>query len=221
MIHTLPTMSTITSKGLARLYQDNVWKLHGLPKKVISDRGPQFASKFMMDLNRILGITTALSTAYHPQTDGQMEQVNQDVKQYLQLFINYQQDNWADWLSLAEFTCNNRVHSSTDYSPFWLNYSLHPSLSFSPPLISVVEEATAFTQHMTDTRSLAKKALRETANMMKQFYDECHQVGPLFKVGDLVLLSNTNLHSTHLARKLDDKCFGPFWITEQISPINY
>lgn len=63
MFHALPTMSTITSEGLARLYWDNVWKLHGLPKKIISDRGPQFASKFMMDLNRILGITTALSTA--------------------------------------------------------------------------------------------------------------------------------------------------------------
>lgn len=83
MFHALPTMSTITSEGLARLYRDNVWKLHGLPKKIISDRGPQFASKFMMDLNRILGITTALSTAYHPQTDGQTERVNQDVEQYL------------------------------------------------------------------------------------------------------------------------------------------
>lgn len=76
-------MSTVTSEGLARLYRDNVWKLHGLLKKVISDRGPQFASKFMMDLNCILGITMALSTAYHPQTDGQTERINQDVEQYL------------------------------------------------------------------------------------------------------------------------------------------
>lgn len=83
MIHTLLTMSTITSKGIAKLYQDNVWKLHGLLKKIILDRGPQFASKFMTDLNHILGITMALSTAYHPQTDGQTEQVNQDVEQYL------------------------------------------------------------------------------------------------------------------------------------------
>lgn len=89
MIHALPTMSTITAEGIAKLYRDNVWKLHGLPKKVISDRGPQFASKFMTSLNHILGITTPLSTAYHPQTDGQTERVNQDIEQYLRLFVNY------------------------------------------------------------------------------------------------------------------------------------
>lgn len=221
MFHALPTMSTITSEGLARLYRDNVWKLHGLPKKVISDRGPQFASKFMMDLNHTLGITTALSTAYHPQTDGQTERVNQDVEQYLRLFVNYRQDDWADWLSLAEFTCNNRVHSSTGHSPFWLNYGLHPTSSFSPPSTSVVEEATAFAQRMTDTRLLAEKALRETADTMKRFYDEHHQTAPSYEVGDMVLLNNTNLRSTRPARKLDDKRFGPFRITEQVSPVNY
>lgn len=87
--------------------------------------------------------------------------------------------------------------------------------------MSVVEEATAFAQHMTDMRLLAEKALQEAANMMKCFYDEHHQTGPSFKIGDLVLLSNTNLCSTHPARKLDDKHFGPFKIIEQISPVNY
>lgn len=94
-------------------------------------------------------------------------------------------------------------------------------LSFSPPSISIVEEATVFAQHMAETRLLAEKALQETADMMKWFYDGQHQVAPSFKIGDLVLLSNTNLCSTWPARKLDDKCFGPFRITERISPINY
>ena len=93
MIHVIPTNGTVSSEGVARLFWDNVWKLHGLPQRVISDRGPQFASKFMKALNQLLGITTALSTAYHPQTDGQTERVNQDIEQYLCLFVNYQQDN--------------------------------------------------------------------------------------------------------------------------------
>lgn len=135
--------------------------------------------------------------------------------------MNYRQDDWADWLSLAEFTCNNRTHSSTGYSPFWLNYGLHPTSSFSVPSISIVEEATTFAQRMVETRSIAEKALQETADMMKRFYDERHQTGPLFEIGDLVLLSNTNLHSTRPARKLDDKHFGPFRIMERISPVNY
>lgn len=135
--------------------------------------------------------------------------------------MNYCQDDWTDWLSLAEFTCNNRIHSSTGYSPFWLNYGRHPTSSFSPPPTSVVEAATAFAQCMIDTQLLAEKALHEAADMMKRFYNESHQTTPSFKVGDLVLLSNTNLRSTHPARKLDDKHFGPFRITEKISPVNY
>lgn len=107
MVHAVPTNDTVNSEGMARLYRDNVWKLHGLPDHIISDRGPQFALRFTKDLNKALGIVTALSTAYHPQTDGQTECMNQDIEQYLRLFVNYRQDDWADWLSIAEFTINN------------------------------------------------------------------------------------------------------------------
>lgn len=107
MVHAIPTNDTVNLEGMARLYQDNIWKLHGLPDCIISDRGPQFASKFTRDLNKALGIVTALLTAYHPQTDGQMEHMNQNIEQYLCLFVNYRQDDWADWLSIAEFTINN------------------------------------------------------------------------------------------------------------------
>jgi len=83
MMHAMPTMSSVTAEGVARLFRDNVWKLHGLPEKTLSDRGPQFASKVMRELNRLLGIKTATSIVYHPQTDGQTERVNQEIEQYL------------------------------------------------------------------------------------------------------------------------------------------
>ena len=91
MTHFVATMEGISAEGLARLFRDNVWKLHGLPESVVSDRGPQFVVELMKELNRILGIKTKLSTAFHPQTDGQMEQMNQELEQYLQFFIEHRQ----------------------------------------------------------------------------------------------------------------------------------
>ena len=78
-------------------------KLHGLPNMVISDHGPQFALGFMKELNKILGIDTKLSTVYHPQTDGQMERMNQELEQYLRMFMDYHQTNWPEWLAIAKF----------------------------------------------------------------------------------------------------------------------
>ena len=106
-IHIIPTTSDISSEGIACIFHDNVWKLHGLSEEVISDRGTQFISQFMRELNKLLGIKVAASAAYHPQTDGQTEQVNQEIEQYLRLFVNWHQDDWFDWMSLAEFSYNN------------------------------------------------------------------------------------------------------------------
>ena len=83
MMHAMPTTSSVTAEGVARLFRDNVWKFHGLPEKTLSDRGPQFTSKVMRELNRLLGIKTATSMVYHPQTDGQTKRVNQEIEQYL------------------------------------------------------------------------------------------------------------------------------------------
>jgi len=103
-VHIIPTTKETNSLGLARLYRDHVWKLHGLPNTVISDRGPQFASGFMKELNKILGIDTKLSTAYHLQTDGQTERMNQELEQYLRMFVDYRQTNCPEWLAIAEFS---------------------------------------------------------------------------------------------------------------------
>lgn len=105
-IHVIPTTQETNTLGLTKLYCDNVWKLHGLPDSILSDRGLQFMSALMKELNSLLSIQTKLSTACHPQTDGQTERVNQEVEQYLQLFINHQQHDWPEWIPLAEFSHN-------------------------------------------------------------------------------------------------------------------
>ena len=130
--HFIATPSDITSLGVARLFRDGVWKLHGLPEEVISDRGPQFVSNFMRRLSEILGIKVAALMAYHPQTDGQTKHVNQEVEQFLRLFVNQRQDDWYNWLSIAKFAYNDRVHASTQTSLFMLDAGQNPRLGFEP-----------------------------------------------------------------------------------------
>jgi len=89
MVHFIPTTEKTSVEGLARLFRNNVWKLHGLPASIILDRGPQFAAGLMRELNEILGIKSKLSTVFHPQTDKQTERVNQELEQYLRIFIDH------------------------------------------------------------------------------------------------------------------------------------
>jgi len=128
--HFVKMVTTVTAAGAANLYLQNVWKLHGLPRKVISDCGPQFVAAFMKELYRLLGIEAAMSTAYHPQTNGQTEWVNQELEQYLQIFVRERQDDWYALLPLAEFSYNNHIHLSTQQTPFLLDTGRHPRIGF-------------------------------------------------------------------------------------------
>ena len=92
MVHFIATTEKTSAEGLARLFRDHVWKLHRLPESIISDRGMQFAAGMMKEVNNLLGIQTKLSTAYHPQTDGQTERINQELEQYLRVFIDHRQE---------------------------------------------------------------------------------------------------------------------------------
>ena len=109
MAHYIPTIEKTIAGGLARLFRDNVWKLHSLPESIISDRGPQFAAGVMRKLNTMLGINSKLSTIFYLQTDGQTERINQELEQYLRMFIDHCQEQWLEWLGTAEFAYNNKV----------------------------------------------------------------------------------------------------------------
>jgi len=96
----------ISSEGIVKIYRDNIWKLHGVPKKIFSDRGLQFTSKFMEKFTKALRIKRQLSMVYHSQTDGQTERINQEIGTFLQHYVNYQQDNWIEWLAVSITTRN-------------------------------------------------------------------------------------------------------------------
>ena len=126
MAHFIPLAGDTTAEGLARKFLWNIWKLHGLPKSIISDRDAKFTAHFWSSLTAALGIDRKLSTAGHPQTDGQTERVNQSLEQYLRNFCNYDQDDWAELLPMAEYAYNNSTTSATGMSPFYANYGFHP-----------------------------------------------------------------------------------------------
>jgi len=119
--HFIPTHTTATALGSVQLYLQHVWKLHGLPLSVLSNHGTQFVSQFMRELYHLLGIKVAASTTYHLQTNGQTECVNQELEQYLHVFMNERQDDWAKWLPMAEFAYNNHIPSSMQHTPFFVD----------------------------------------------------------------------------------------------------
>ncbi|KAL5590152.1 uncharacterized protein BROUX77_007040 [Berkeleyomyces rouxiae] len=126
MAHFIPCDSSLDAAGFAKLYLSAVYRLHGLPLDIVSDRGSLFTSAFSKALAKLLGIKQNLSTAFHPQTDGQTERVNSILEQYLRGYTNYRQDNWADLLPLAEFSYNDSESSSTMLTPFFANHGFHP-----------------------------------------------------------------------------------------------
>ncbi|KAL5495976.1 hypothetical protein ACEPAH_3208 [Sanghuangporus vaninii] len=170
-IHAIPTTTKLTAEGMARIYRDQVFRLHGLPKKIIHDRGIQFDAKMMKELYKLLHIEGNPSTAYHPQTDGQTERVNQELEQYLRLYVNHRQSDWADWLALAEFAYNNCEHSATKLSPFFVNSGVHPVGFTGIRTSSSNMSAEEFAKHVKGIHELAQANLVKANEDMKRFYD--------------------------------------------------
>jgi transposase InsO family protein len=205
-----PCRKDITAEGTSQLYLEQVWRRTGLPQQVISDRGPQFASKVMKELWEKLGVKASLSTAFHPQTDGETERVNQEIEQFFRVFCNFQQDNWVDLLPFAEFAHNVRAHSATGQSPFQVWYGFQPEfippVNFATHLPAVEDRLKALDQ----VRREVSAALQVATEVMK------HK-GPLsasqkFSEGQLVWLEGTNIKTTHPKVKLSPRRHGPFKI---------
>jgi len=159
-VHFIPTHTTVTVEGAAQLFLHYIWKLHGLPKRVVSDCRPQFVALFTKELYRLLGIQISSSTAWHPQTDRQMECINQELDQFLHLFVNKQQDDWYDLLPIAEFQHNNHVHSATQQPLFLLDTGRIPRMGFEPRQDpSSLKTVNEFTKRMESATEEAKSVI--------------------------------------------------------------
>jgi transposase InsO family protein len=175
----IPCNKTTTALDTARLYLHNVWKNHGLPSSIVSDRGPQFASQVMRDLCKRLGIQPKLSTAFHPQTDGQTERMNRDLQQYLRLFTAEKQDEWVNWLPLAQFSYNTKKQASTQKSPFEVTRSYVPRMGFEQRIIKA-PAAEKFTSIMQNTLAQTKANLEKAQDRMKAQADKHRSIAPKY-----------------------------------------
>ncbi|QRV88083.1 Retrotransposable element Tf2 protein [Ceratobasidium sp. AG-Ba] len=211
--HFIPCLESTNAEGVADLFIQEVWKLHGLPKTTVSDRGPTFNSQFLRALYAKLGIEPKFSTAFHPETDGITERTNQWLEGFLRSFCNYRQDDWVRWLPIAEFCHNNQVNSATGKTAFETVYGMHPRWD------------------LTDLEVNAPNAA-DMANSMQEIWDEViasmefhksKEDAPKreYKIGDKVWLVSQNVTTRRPSKKLDSKKLGPFVISEKISSHAY
>jgi len=220
--HFIPTHTTVTAEGAARLFLHQVWKLHGLPTCVVLDRGTQFVACFTRELYRLLGIKLASSTAWHPQTDRQTERVNQELDQYLRLFVNERQDDWYDLLPLAEFQHNNHVYSATQHPPFLLDTGRLPCMGFEPRQNpSGLETVNEFMERMRTAIEEAKSTIRKAQDDMKKYYDRRRTPAPVFSPGDKVFLDALDIRTMRPSQKLSHRRLGPFLVERRIGPMAY
>jgi hypothetical protein len=194
-----------------------------VPTTWITDRGSQFVNKFTKTLCARLGIDHFPTTAYHPQGDGQTERVNAPLEAYLRHYINYTQDDWAEWLDMAEFAYNNSEHAATKMTPFYALHGDHPNFTIrneSPGVELSDAVATAHANKIQDVRAFLRGRAQEAREAMRKYYDQHHQ-DMEFEEGDLVWLKTDNIRTRRKAKKLDHKKIGPFIITAKIGTRAY
>jgi hypothetical protein len=211
----IPTVTTLNSSNLVELILQHVVSQHGLPSHIVSDRGSKFVSKLWRNLMERLGINLRLSTAYHPQTDGQTERINQVLEQYLRVFTSYQQDDWAKLLGQASFAYNNSLHATTQTSPFFANYGYHPRwvTELKGTLDTEVPASTTIAESIIDVHRQCSSNIVEANKKYSEQYNKGRQPTPEFQVGDQVMLSMANIKTIRPMKKLDVKQAGPYTIT--------
>ena len=223
MRHCIP-VTGLTTEELVDAFITNVYKLHGTPDSIVSDRGTQFVSDFWRRLSERLKTTLRPSSAWHPETDGQTEIVNATINRYLRGFVSFTQNDWVDWLPLAEFATNNQVNESTGISPFFANYGYNPRMGVEPagpcpPILSAQAKkeffradvvANRFERILTQLKALAQIAQQRYEDNANTRRDE----GALFQKGDMVMVSLENMKTNRPKKKWDDKWDGPYRVLE-------
>ncbi|QRV80094.1 Retrotransposable element Tf2 protein [Ceratobasidium sp. AG-Ba] len=212
-VHFIPCLESTNAEGVADLFIKEVWKLHGLPKTTVSDRGPTLNSQFLKALYAKLGINPKFSTAFHPETDGITERTNQWLEGFLRSFCNYRQDDWVRWLPIAEFCHNNQVNSATGKTAFETIYGLHPRWD----LVDLEVNAPNATDMADSMQEIWDKVIASMEFYRSKESDPKRE----YKVGDKVWLVGQNITTRRPSKKLDNKKLGPFVISEKISSHAY
>jgi hypothetical protein len=231
--HFIPCHHTITSKQTADLFIKEIFRLHGVPKTIVSDRDKNFTANFWETLVTRLGTMLLRSSGYHPQTDGQTERMNRTLEELLRAYCGaeHRQQLWDQYLPLVEFQYNNSVNASTGFTPFYLNYGQHPHTpaTLLPgsdlPGMQVPADSDDFIRNLHEALSAAEASIHRAQERQKLYYDR-GRTGHSFKVGDLVLVDKYGLPDERRGSKISPLRFGkdvhtPFKIIKQISPVAF
>ncbi|KAJ1576469.1 hypothetical protein NDA12_005468 [Ustilago hordei] len=211
-----PTHKTVTAKQTAVLLYGHMVRLFGYPDHMVSDRGRQFISGAWKAFAEQMGVKHSLSTAYHPQTDGQTERVNQVIEQYLRMYCNYEQNDWANLLDTAAFVYNNTVHNSIGVSPFFACYGWNPKAHPDIPQRLGVNDPGRF-EYLMDGKEHCKylqEQIREAQRRSVDQYNRKHK-DIEFKVGDMVYINRRNWKTRRPTPKLDTRFAGPYPVQER------
>ncbi|SMY27936.1 unnamed protein product [Zymoseptoria tritici ST99CH_1A5] len=217
--HLIPVLS-MEADYCARTFLRYVWSRHSFPLTLISDRGPQFISAFWSRLCKLLGTSRKLSSSYYPETDGQSENTNKSMETYLRSFVSYRQNDWVDWLPMAEFAANNHVSESTGVSPFFANTGRNPRFTdmdteLDMPLLPTrqrisAEQANAFARTMAELHGHLRQQLRLSSARQSDAANLHRDSGPTFAVGDMVRINRKNIKTQRPSLSLDHKLLGPY-----------
>src|SRR5580765_1410605 len=225
MSHFIPTTTKVTAPETAKLIFDNIIRLHGLPSVIISDRDSRFTSNFWKSLFELLNTKLSMSTAFHPQSNGQTEIINRYLEQALRHYTDIIQNDWDTYLTHIEIAHNNSVNTTTKYTPFYLNYGFNPT--FPSNLLNSVKQSNVETvkQVLLKLDKITKLAANNiiAAQQRQKYYTDNSRREVEFKIGDNVLLSTKNLKTLlpEQTKKLSKNFIGPFKIIEVISKVAY
>jgi transposase InsO family protein len=220
MCHFEACQTTITATQLADLFCRMCWRHHGLPEEIVSDRDPRFTARFWQSFWKSIGTNLAMSSAYHPQTDGQTERANRTLEQMLRFYVDRQLSNWDELLLCCEFAYNNSTQASTGQTPFFLNYGLHPltPVSVQLPAEFLVQPTRDRLTLLHKARQDAKEAIAESQKCQKRQADRSRR-DVTIEVGQKVLLKlKGRPQQKGPAQKLRPERAGPFRVSRVVQP---
>ena len=226
MAHFIPTQTQISAPELAQIFLDNVVRLHGFPRSIVSDRDTRFLSHFWRELFSLTDTTLRFSTANHPQTDGQTERTNRTLEQYLRIHARHNPTTWSKYLTTAEIAYNNLTHSATGMSPFYLVFQRHANfpLDFA---YADLESKNAAVEALLNSRqkvlTMARDNLIKARDQMIT-HNQHKALPPPFKLHDMVLVHKAAFRTSHHLpdlNKFDDRWFGPYEIIRLVNQNAY
>lgn len=222
MVHIAPCKTKVSAVEVAEIFYREVVRYHGVPMSVVSDRDPRFVSNFWRSLWALLGTKLKMSTAYHPQTDGQTENTNKIIETMIRGYVNDRLNDWDEHLIEVEIAINKSVQASTGYSPFYLNSGQEPNFPLGVAASRVErgegvnESVNRWVRRVASDLDKAKENLVK-AQQRQQKHADKHRRPVQYQVGDQVLLTTENLSSHN--SKLRAKFVGPFRVVRVLSDV--